>query len=92
MRTPLGRRRPMGCSEVALVLQSYVDGQTRPRTRDRVTEHLGCCAWCAYEAATYREIKNALARRDPVDREALARVRAFAESLLRDEPDGTPTA
>ncbi|MEV6109714.1 zf-HC2 domain-containing protein [Streptomyces sp. NPDC051940] len=81
-------RRPLDCAEVARELQAFVDGQSRPRIHERVAEHLACCRWCGFEAATYREIKSALARHEPVDRETLARVRAFAESLLHDEPSG----
>ncbi|MFC7217450.1 zf-HC2 domain-containing protein [Streptomyces polyrhachis] len=78
-------RRPLDCAQVAGALQGFVDGEIRPRLAARVAEHLGCCAWCGFEADAYREIKRALAHHEPVDRAVLARVRAFAESLLNEE-------
>lgn len=75
---------------VARVLQSYVDGETDEVTARRVAAHLEDCRRCGLEAALYREIKNSLARREAPDQDAVARLRAFGESLARGEDGDGP--
>lgn len=72
---------------VARVLQSYLDGETDEITARRVAAHVEDCRRCGLEASVYREIKNALERRDAPAAEAVARLRGFGESLLSDGPD-----
>ncbi|MDR3084368.1 MAG: zf-HC2 domain-containing protein [Streptomyces sp.] len=72
----------MNCMRVARVLQSYVDGETDEVTARRVAVHLEDCRRCGLEAATFREIKNALARREHLNPAAVTRLRGFGESLL----------
>jgi anti-sigma factor RsiW len=69
------------CMQVARVLQSYLDGETDEVTARRVAVHLEDCRRCGLEAATYREIKSALARLEPPDPVAVQRLRGFGESL-----------
>ena len=78
------------CLEVGRVLQSYLDGHVDELTARRVGRHLEMCRRCGLGAETYTEIKTALARRGgdvDVDPQAVARLRAFGESLLESDPD-----
>ncbi|THA27930.1 zf-HC2 domain-containing protein [Streptomyces sp. RKND-216] len=87
----------MNCLQVTRVLQAYLDGEADEVTARRVARHLEDCRRCGLEAATYHEIKRALARRGTPDEEALERLRGFGASLLRDgqkpgEGGGAPRA
>ncbi len=88
-RDPAQRR--MNCLQVTRVLQSYLDGETDEITARRVAVHLESCRRCGLGAATYHEIKKALARRGTPEGQSVERLREFGESLLRDseEPGGT---
>lgn len=83
----LGERR-LNCVQVGRVLQSYLDGETDEVTARRVAAHLEDCRRCGLEASVYREIHHALARRVEPDTRAVARLRAFGESLVRDRGAG----
>ena len=74
--------RRMNCMQVARVLQAYLDGEVDEATARRVAVHLEDCRRCGLEAALYREVKKSLARREMPDAQAVARLRAFGESLL----------
>ncbi|MGR8009497.1 zf-HC2 domain-containing protein [Streptomyces hypolithicus] len=80
--------------QVARVLQSYLDGESDEITARRVAAHLEDCRRCGLEASAYREIKNALARRETLDSGAVARLRGFGESLMhgRDNHGGNDGA
>ncbi len=73
------------CHQVAKVLQSYLDGETEAPTSSMVAEHLEVCRKCGLEASTYLAIKTAIAANapeaTPVDNDAVARLRDFADSL-----------
>jgi predicted anti-sigma-YlaC factor YlaD len=73
------------CRQVAKVLQSYLDGETEAPTSSMVAEHLEVCRKCGLEASTYLAIKTAIAASSPesrpVDEDAVARLRDFAEGL-----------
>ena len=87
-RRILGSKEMASCMQVMRVLQSYLDGQTDEVTARRVSRHLEACRRCGLEAATYREIKAALARRaDPLDSASLERLRDFGSSLARAGPE-----
>lgn len=81
-----------GCCEVGRVLQSYLDGHVDAVTARRVSRHLEGCRRCGMEADTYRQIKQALARKgSPVDPESLARLRALGDELLAAGGDDLPS-
>lgn len=46
------------------------------------------CRRCRLQADTYRKIKEAFARREAPDGDAVDRLRAFGESLMRGEEPG----
>lgn len=81
-------QRDLDCLEVARVLQSYLDGEINEFMAQRVKEHLEDCRRCGLEVEIYGEIKRALTRHKALDSQAVARLRAFGEALLRStEPD-----
>ncbi len=73
------------CHQVAKVLQSYLDGETEAPASSMVAEHLEVCRKCGLEASTYLAIKTAIAANSPestpVDNDAVARLRDFADGL-----------
>lgn len=70
------------CKEVALRLQSYLDGELDDDRMDQIRVHLDACIDCGYEAETFRQIKQDLgAITVEVDNDALARLRAFSASI-----------
>ncbi|WP_326595142.1 anti-sigma factor family protein [Streptomyces sp. NBC_01803] len=79
-------RRAMDCAEAAREIQAFVDGEADSFAAVRLAAHLEHCGWCAFELATYREIKAALARRRSPDPEAVRRLGDFGASL----PGGGP--
>jgi anti-sigma factor RsiW len=82
----------MNCLQVMRVLQSYLDGETDELTARRVAAHLEDCHRCGLDAAAYREIKNALARRGTPDPSVVDRLRSFGESLLEPGADVRPAS
>lgn len=86
---PFRRRaeRPMNCMQVGRRLQRYLDGEVDDLTARRIMSHLEDCRRCGMEATAYSEIKASLARRgSPVPDDAVTRLRAFGERLLREGP------
>lgn len=79
-----GTKDMASCMQVMRVLQSYLDGRTDEVTARRVAQHLDACRRCGLEAATYREIKAALARHaTPLDEASVERLKTFGASLAR---------
>jgi anti-sigma factor RsiW len=78
--------RPLNCRQVGRRLQRYLDGDLDELTTRRIIRHLDDCRRCGMEAAAYAAIKASLARRGHVDAAAVARLREFAERLLREGP------
>lgn len=75
------------CREVARTLQHYLDGEVDPITARRTAGHLEVCRRCGMDAATYRELREALRRGlGALDPSAVARLRAFAEHLAQGPP------
>lgn len=75
-------RVPPDCREVADVLQAYLDGELPESKTHVVAEHLEHCERCGIEAEVYEEVKRSLAElATPPDRDAVARLRSFAEGL-----------
>jgi len=72
----------MTCRDVALRLQSYLDGELDADRMGRIEAHLEACVDCGLEADVFTRIKNDLAQQvRPVNAEALARLRAFSEEI-----------
>lgn len=72
---------PMGCSEVARVLQGYLD-ESLPRPHAQlVARHLEQCRKCGMEAGTYRALKESLRRQSEVPADAVQRLREFAARI-----------
>ena len=87
-RRMFGGPEMASCLEVGRRLQSYLDGHVDDLTATRLTRHLELCRRCGMKADTYRAIKKSLARRaEPVDPDAVARLRAFGEELLAADDD-----
>lgn len=84
MRWVTRQRAVLSCMQVRRVLQRYLDGQLDEVTAKRVERHLEACRRCGLEAATYAEIKAALARRDGLDPGAVERLTAFVGRLRHD--------
>ncbi|MGW0733129.1 anti-sigma factor family protein [Streptomyces sp. NPDC002851] len=91
-RSWLRRRDPderrLNCMRVARILQSYLDGETDEVTARRVAAHLEDCRRCGLRAETYQKIKEAVARREQPDADAVARLRSFGASLSQEGQPG----
>lgn len=75
-------RRGMTCSQVAAVLQQYLDSELDPAQIPKVLAHLEACRECGLEADVYRRIKESLVQqRQAPDDESLDRLRAMAQEL-----------
>lgn len=77
------------CYRVAKALQAYLDGEVDDMTADMVSTHLETCRRCGLEANTYRAIKAATlaaeSEPDPMDVDAVTRLRRFADGLSPEE-------
>ena len=81
-RRLVGTRDTASCLETMRALQSFLDGATDELSSRRVANHLEACRRCGLEAATYRELKAALARRSRVvDAQAVQRLQSFGAGL-----------
>jgi anti-sigma factor RsiW len=73
----------LSCSQLAKVLQAYLDKSVDEVTAKRAERHLEACRRCGLEAKTYARIKIALAHMaESPSPEAVARAQEFAEALL----------
>lgn len=91
MRWAFWRRRsglptagPLDCAAVAAVLQEHLDNELDVDAASRVAAHLDACRACGLEAQTYAAIKTAVRNSQPVDDEAMSRLRDFADDLAGD--------
>jgi len=83
-------RRKMSCSQVAAVLQQYLDEELDGAQVPKVLAHLEACRHCGLEASVYRRIKRSLlAHQHAPDEESMKRIRAFADELAT---SGLPTS
>jgi hypothetical protein len=93
VRKMVGSPEVASCLEIGRQLQSYLDGHVDDLTATRLSRHLELCRRCGMKADTYRQIKQSLARRaEPVDPDAVARLRAFGQELLAEDHDPGPGA
>ena len=90
-RTMVGSPDTASCLEVGRRLQAYLDGEVDDLTASRLSHHLDLCRRCGMKAETYRQIKASLARRaEPIDPDAVSRLRAFGEDVLTRRDAGPP--
>jgi anti-sigma factor RsiW len=84
MRWPF--RRTVACTEVLVLLQSYLDGETDASEARGLVGHLDRCSHCDRERQLYADIKRALgARRVACDPEILAALTSYGQRLSRGE-------
>ena len=76
--------KTMNCRDVALRLQTYLDGELDAERMERIQTHLDACVECGLEADVFTSIKNDLASQArPVNAEAIARLRAFSAQIAQ---------
>ena len=81
-----GMRDRVECMRVNPLLQAYLDGELGEDDARRVSRHLDACRRCGLAAETFRDIKAAVSRLgDEPDRDAVQRLRHFADGLIDDE-------
>jgi len=73
------------CSEVALRLQTYLDGElTEPRIT-QIQAHLDACIDCGYEADAFRELKQELSSvAKPTESDVLDRLKQFTAQIAQE--------
>lgn len=85
--------KTMTCRDVALRLQTYLDGELNAERMERIQIHLEACVECGLEADVFTTIKNDLAQHVlPVNSDALARLRAFSDQIATAAEPGEPQA
>jgi len=88
MRRLFGLPPSRECARVGRVMQRYLDDEIDLVMAQRVAAHLEVCRHCGLAAATYRELKAALARQAVPNGDVIARLREFADQLASgDLPD-----
>ena len=83
-------KRTMTCRDVALRLQTYLDGELDQDRMERIQGHLAACVACGLEADVFTSIKNDLANQvRPADSAAMQRLREFSNQIAAlSGPDG----
>lgn len=72
----------MNCSDVAKVLQSYIDGEISADIASKVAVHLDGCNGCCIDRDNYQQIKASLSHlRRNLDPEATERIVNFIERI-----------
>jgi len=78
----------MNCSDVAKVLQSYLDGEVSAETASKVALHLDACNGCGLECSKFQQIKDSMGRfRRELDPSAVTRIEDFISRLESDTDD-----
>ena len=73
------------CRQVGRVLQAFLDGELGPEDAEKVLAHLELCDVCSIEAATVRQVMDAIRRHRPeLDGEQLERLERHVHSLADD--------
>jgi anti-sigma factor (TIGR02949 family) len=81
-------QKTMNCRDVALRLQTYLDGELDQVRMERIRAHLDACVACGLEADVFTSIKNDLAAQTiPADSEALSRLREFSTRIADEAGD-----
>ena len=77
--------RMMHCRDVALRLQTYLDGELDRSRMEQISAHLDACVDCGLEADVFTSIKHDLASHAlPADSDAIERLRAFSERIAEE--------
>ena len=72
----------MSCRDVALRLQTYLDGELDDARMDKIRAHLDACVGCGLEQEVFEDIKRQLsAQAIPADSAALERLRDFSAKI-----------
>jgi len=78
-------KKMMNCKDVALRLQTYLDGELDEARMEQIRAHLDACVACGLEADVFANIKKDLtAQAVPADSDALARLRAFSARIAEE--------
>ncbi|MFT7473389.1 MAG: anti-sigma factor (TIGR02949 family) [Verrucomicrobiales bacterium] len=78
-------QKTINCRDVALRLQTYLDGELDHELMERIRAHLDACVDCGLEVDVFTSIKNDLAaQRIPADSEALSRLREFSTRVANE--------
>lgn len=73
------------CKEVALRLQTFLDGELDDNRMEQIRAHLDACIDCGFEADAFREIKKDLGSlAKPIDSDALTRLREFSARIANE--------
>lgn len=76
--------KSMSCRDVALRLQTYLDGELDADRMERIKNHLDACVDCGLEADVFASIKDQLSdQARPVSADAIARLRAFSDQIAQ---------
>ena len=79
--------QPPDCSEVAAVLQAYLDGEVGPGDAEYVRDHLDHCERCDIEADTVSRVIGAIRRQRPdLAPEPVERLSGFVDQLTESGP------
>ena len=74
--------KTLTCRDVALRLQTYLDGELDESRMEQIRSHLDACVDCGLEADVFADIKRDLsAKTIPADSDALARLRDFSARI-----------
>ncbi len=78
-------QKMMSCRDVALRLQTYLDGELDETRMEQIRAHLDACVDCGLEADVFADIKKDLAAQAiPADSDALARLREFSARIAEE--------
>ncbi|MCB0973541.1 MAG: hypothetical protein KDB86_03155 [Actinobacteria bacterium] len=72
---------PVDCAQVAVYVQSFIDGEHVSISIEALEVHLDRCAPCGLEADDFRRLKVALARRKS-ERSMVDLLRCCCQSIL----------
>lgn len=86
----MSETRPEKCSDWAVMLHGFIDGELDPMHALQFEDHLATCASCTAELETYRELKDIIGQ-DGVRWQMPERVRERIVTALSHEVDGAPS-
>lgn len=75
--------KKLNCREVALRLQTYLDGELDEERCQAFKAHLDACVDCGLEAEVFSSLKSDISGCANTDEDALARLRKFAADITQ---------